>query len=119
MFELWKLKRERDRIEKSYQKDLAELKKKKTSPDEFEQLRWQESSDVADAYQQIHIFMSQQLLQEGYKYDARIPATNDTEFWVVNDGTHVGYLTPGGAATTSAALSTKKKRAASRSRRSG
>jgi hypothetical protein len=96
MFELWELKRERDRIEKSYQKHLAELKKKKASPDEFEQLRWQESNDVGDAYQQIHIFMSQQLLQEGYKYDARIPATNDTEFWVVNDGTHVGYLTPAG-----------------------
>ncbi len=96
MFDLWKLKRERDRIEKSYKKDLAELKKKKATPQDFEQLRCQELNDVGDAYQEIHIFMSQQLLQEGYKYDVRIPATNDSEFWVVNDGTHVGYLTPGG-----------------------
>jgi hypothetical protein len=94
MFDLWKLKRERDRIEKSYKKDLAELKKKKATPQDFEQLRCQELNDVGDAYQEIHIFMSQQLLQEGYKYDVRIPATNDSEFWVVNDGRMWGISHP-------------------------
>ena len=97
MFELWKLKRRRDKLRRTYDKQIAALRKqKKARTDEMVRLESEESYEMGEAYKDLSIYMGDQLLAEAFEYDVRVPATNDPEFWVVSTEFTRGYLTSSG-----------------------
>src|SRR5216683_579218 len=97
MFELWKLKRRRDKLRRFYDKEVAAYRKRKNiSPSQIVQLDVDKYHEMDKAYRDLHMYMGDQVLEQAYRYDVRVPATNDPEFWVVSTDTERGYLTPAG-----------------------
>ena len=96
MLDLWKLKRRRDSLQRSYDNDLAALRARKASSDDISQHEAEEVHFMGEEQEAIDIFMSDKLLEEGTKYDVRIPASDDREFWVVSTPFSRSYLKPAG-----------------------
>jgi hypothetical protein len=74
MFDLWRLKRSRRKVARSYERNRQELKKDKTATrDQFEELEHAEWTDLEMEDDQINAFLSDQLWEETREYDVEIP----------------------------------------------
>jgi hypothetical protein len=73
MFDLWRLKRDRRKVVRAYERDFRNLKLKKAAPDDFEELRQSEWTELQVEDDGINKFLSDQLWEEAREYDVAIP----------------------------------------------
>jgi hypothetical protein len=96
MFKLWKLKRRRDKLQRAYDKDRAALVARKADREELDAHDSEESHFMDEEYDAIEIFQSDKLLEQGTKYDVRMPSRTDPEYWVLATPFDRAYLTSAG-----------------------
>jgi hypothetical protein len=85
MFELWKLQRRLKKAEKVYEKELAKHREKKGNADDLQQLEHSYEEALVEAYRDVQVFKSDQLIRIAIKIDARLPDHEDKTFWVLPD----------------------------------
>ncbi len=92
MFKTWKLRRHRRKLDKNFEKDLAKLRKNNAPQEEIERWDYDYFEAARDADIEIEIHLSDRLIGIARRLDARLPAYDDTNFWVMTDHLHRGHL---------------------------
>lgn len=87
MFTLWRLRRARKKVDADYSRELAKLRKTKTSLEQIGKLEFEHSTLAEEYDDDIARALSARLLGEAYKYDVEVPEFSDKSFWT---GTHIG-----------------------------
>jgi hypothetical protein len=101
MFELYKLKHERNKLVRSYADDYKKLAASKDkNPDAYNEIAASEYFDLKGFDERINLLLSDQLLESARELDVPLPpwpphnATN--EFWETEEHSARRYLTPEG-----------------------
>ena len=110
MFELWKLKRSRNRVTKAYAKDLRRLVKNKAPQDERYALEAQEYFELQEVDRMIDIELSDRLFRTANRLDVNIPPLKDGTMWFTDEHTRRIWLTPNGRLTTRKLIDEEKGR---------
>ena len=110
MFTLWKLRRYRTRLDKKFEKHLAKARKNHEPHEEIQRLQFDFIEAGQEADVAIESFLSDKLLHKAMKLDARLPASDDSTFWVMADQMHRGYLNTTGRNLVRDRISEARKR---------
>lgn len=110
MLELWKLRRNRNRVAKAYAKDLRKLAKNKAPQDERYALEAQEYFELREADRMIDIELSDRLFRTANRLDVNIPPVKDGTMWFTDEHTGRIWLTPNGRFTTRKLIDEEKSR---------
>jgi hypothetical protein len=73
MLDLWRLKRNRRKVVRAYERDRRKLREKKATREEFEALDQSEWAELQMEDDGINAFLSDQLWEEAREHDVEVP----------------------------------------------
>jgi hypothetical protein len=85
MLELWKLRRERKKVRKLYDRDLNRLQKEKKE-EEFNRLFVERGSEIALLDEKIRFHRNIEMLNEAMELDVQVPVFGKKEYWILDQG---------------------------------
>lgn len=98
MFQVWKLDRKIQNIQRAYAKDRGALEKKKAPRDEIAQLEASEYVEVGRVEREIEIIVGNRLYREARSLDVDTPPLSEKEMWSQEEYGDRVWFTPKGRA---------------------
>jgi hypothetical protein len=85
MFDVWKLNRQLQKIQKSFAKEHQKLVKRKAPAEDFQNLDYDEHYAIEDAEKAIDLTVGTRLFHEARSLDVETPPFTDEEMWFKDD----------------------------------
>ncbi|PYU13031.1 MAG: hypothetical protein DMG37_11450 [Acidobacteria bacterium] len=82
MFELWRLRRARSKLQRQHRRETAKLREEKASHEDFESLEFSLWSDMKEYDYEIETTLSRLTIEEAERYDVALPARMEDGMWM-------------------------------------
>jgi len=96
MFELWRKRRELDKMNKLYGTEIRKARKEKKSSDEIDNLKYGLQVDTYFVEEEMNRLVTNHLVAKAQRLFLPVPAHDEEYMWERGNATGYWYLTPNG-----------------------